>query len=366
MLKEMPLSSLIPADFNPRKALKPGDSEYEKLKRSIESFGLVLPLILNEQSGRLVGGHQRLTVLKDLGYETVPVMVLSLDDAHEKALNLALNKISGDWDEAKLLSLLSDLDEISVTGFDEAELETLIGKLYEADLPEDDGFDVDAALAEPDLVSPGELWTLGRHTLYCQRNTELPDLELKANLVVSSFNQKMPEIFSKLSPSLASGASVYVFHKDTDGIDARLLFDDKLFHLSGICLIKGETTTQGDYLISHKPVLYGFMKKGRHRWYGGRRQTTYWTFDTPREDGRKTIPLLAYTIKNSSAENSVVLELNSDAGEGLMAAEKLNRSCITVTDSPEKASAILRRYAAYTGDVAGVKTAEKSYLEVLA
>lgn len=365
MIKEMKLSELIPADFNPRKALKAGDDEYEKLKRSIESFGLVLPLILNERTDRLVGGHQRLTVLKDLGYETVPVMVLSLDDAHEKALNLALNKISGAWDEAKLLALLSDLDEISLTGFDEADLETLIGKLYEADLPEDDGFDVDEALSLPAFVKPGELWTLGRHKVYCQKEDELPDLDFKANLVVSGFSEKIQDVFSRLSSLLSSGTSVYVFHEDKDGIEARQLFDEKVFHLSGVCLIKTAGKRLGDYLISHKPVLYGFLKKGRHRWYGGRRQTSYWTFDTPRKDERRSIPLLAYAIKNSTAENALVLELSSDAGEGLLASEKLNRSCLSIVDTPEKASLILRRYAAYTGDAAGISSGDKRYLEVI-
>jgi ParB-like chromosome segregation protein Spo0J len=82
----MQLDDLFPADYNPRKALKRGDPEYEKLRRSIETFGLVEPLIWNEDTGRLVGGHQRLTVLKDMSISQVEVSVVHLDESHEKAL----------------------------------------------------------------------------------------------------------------------------------------------------------------------------------------------------------------------------------------------------------------------------------------
>lgn len=84
------LNELVAADYNPRKALTPEDSEYQKIKRSIEEFGYVDPIIINED-GTIIGGHQRCTVLKDLGYEEVDVVVVSLDKQREKALNIALN-----------------------------------------------------------------------------------------------------------------------------------------------------------------------------------------------------------------------------------------------------------------------------------
>ena len=104
------VEELKAAEYNPRKDLKPGDPEYEKLKRSIQEFGYVEPVIWNRRTGRVVGGHQRLKVMKDLGYTEVDCVVVDLEEPQEKALNIALNKISGEWDTTLLADLLRDLD----------------------------------------------------------------------------------------------------------------------------------------------------------------------------------------------------------------------------------------------------------------
>lgn len=124
------IDELFPADYNPRKALKAGDPEYEKLKRSIETFGLVEPIIFNEDTGRVIGGHQRQTVLKDMGFTEVEVSIVNLSEDEEKALNVALNKISGEWDYNKLTDLLNDLQMSSIdatlTGFDSDEIKAML------------------------------------------------------------------------------------------------------------------------------------------------------------------------------------------------------------------------------------------------
>jgi len=97
LIEKVPASKLNPAAYNPRKDLKPGDKEYEKLKRSIAEFGYVEPIIWNKTTGNVVGGHQRLKVLLDLGQTEIDCVIVELDDKREKALNLALNKIQGDW-----------------------------------------------------------------------------------------------------------------------------------------------------------------------------------------------------------------------------------------------------------------------------
>lgn len=129
-IKKLPLSQLIPASYNPRVELKPGNPTYEKLKRSIETFGYVEPIIFNEKSGTVVGGHQRLSVLRDMGETDIECVVVSLDENDEKALNVALNKVSGEWDMDKLSDLLTELDEsdydVTLTGFDIAEIENMI------------------------------------------------------------------------------------------------------------------------------------------------------------------------------------------------------------------------------------------------
>ena len=97
------------AEYNPRKDLKSGDAEYEKLRRSIEVFGYVEPVIWNKQTGNIIGGHQRFKVLRDMGVTEIDCVVVDLNDKNEKALNLALNKISGSWDNDKLEALLREL-----------------------------------------------------------------------------------------------------------------------------------------------------------------------------------------------------------------------------------------------------------------
>jgi len=130
-IKTVALTEINPAAYNPRKDLQPGDAEYEKLKRSIQEFDVVEPLVWNERTGNLVGGHQRLKVLKELGFAEVEVSVVDMDDAREKALNIALNKISGEWDFPALKDLLEELDgmiDLELTGFDIDEIESLTDK----------------------------------------------------------------------------------------------------------------------------------------------------------------------------------------------------------------------------------------------
>ena len=129
-VSKIPISQLNPAAYNPRKDLQPGDPEYEKLKRSIQEFGYVEPIVWNKRTGNIVGGHQRYKVLLDMGMSEVDCVVVDLDETKEKALNIALNKISGDWNTTLLKDLLLELDtgsfDITITGFDEEEIEALI------------------------------------------------------------------------------------------------------------------------------------------------------------------------------------------------------------------------------------------------
>lgn len=126
----MKLEDITPADYNPRKPLKPGDKEYEALKASLDHFGLVEPLVFNTRTKTLVGGHQRLNVLTALGETEAEVVLVDVDRDKEKLLNLALNKIEGDWDYSKLEILFKEIDEddIQFTGFSKDELNDLFGE----------------------------------------------------------------------------------------------------------------------------------------------------------------------------------------------------------------------------------------------
>lgn len=127
-LQEVELQKLNAAAYNPRIKLEPGMEEYEKLKKSIETFGDVEPIVWNKTTGNVVGGHQRLQVLKDLGYKKATVSVVEMDEAAEKRLNLALNKARGDWDGEKLESLLAEMepDALDVSGFGADEVAILL------------------------------------------------------------------------------------------------------------------------------------------------------------------------------------------------------------------------------------------------
>lgn len=129
-IREMPLEQLHTADYNPRVALEPGDPEFERLKNSIETFGEVAPIIWNQRTGRIVGGHQRLAVYKYLGRQTATVSVVYLDEKEEKLLNVALNKIKGQWDYSKLEQLLGDfeIEEAKATGFSAQEIALILAK----------------------------------------------------------------------------------------------------------------------------------------------------------------------------------------------------------------------------------------------
>lgn len=127
----MKLDDLTPATYNPRRELKPGDKDFEALRRSLTRFGQVEPLVWNQKTGVLISGHQRLNVLKDEGATEAEVVVVDLDEEQEKILNVALNKIEGDWDYEKLEALFEDInpEDIEFTGFTIGEIENLFGDI---------------------------------------------------------------------------------------------------------------------------------------------------------------------------------------------------------------------------------------------
>lgn len=139
-LKKMNINDLQPANYNPRVDLEEHDEEYQKIKRSIKKFGYVDPIIWNKKTNNIVGGHQRFKVLKDLGYQEVDVSVVDLDEQAEKTLNIALNKVEGDWDADKLKEVIEELDASmrELTGFDDDEIKNLMNDMDVDSLFQDD------------------------------------------------------------------------------------------------------------------------------------------------------------------------------------------------------------------------------------
>ncbi len=170
-IEKIKIEKLRPAEYNPRKDLKPEDEEYQKIKKSITEFGYVAPVIVNSNM-TVIGGHQRLKILKELGYTDVECVIVDLDPNKEKALNIALNKISGDWDNDKLEELLSELKQtdidMDVTGFSFDEVENILKETLDS---KEDDFEVEETLNEIEqpVTKLGDVWILGKHRLMCRR-----------------------------------------------------------------------------------------------------------------------------------------------------------------------------------------------------
>ena len=391
VIQTLSVSKLVPADYNPRKDLKPGDPEYEKLKRSLLEFGYVEPVIWNETTGHVVGGHQRLKVLIDTGVTEVECVVVEMSEEKEKALNVALNKISGEWDKEKLSLLISDLQlvdfDVSLTGFDAVEIDKLLNSSMDA---EEDGFNVDAELEKPAFSKLGDVWTLGRHRVICGDSTMTETysalmLAKQANLILTDppygidydkgsagkikndkfesdegFYNFLHAAFSAMVGSLAIDGAAYVFHADSKGLTFRRAFEDAGFKLSGCCIWAKNTFTLGrsDYQWCHEPCLYGWKKSGKHNWYGDRKQSTIWNFDKPSRSEKhptmKPVPLLAVPMKNSTQTNGVVLDPFGGSGSTLICAEKLGREACLIELDEKFVDVIVNRYIETVGSADGI------------
>ena len=380
-IEKMNISKLNPAEYNPRKNLQPGDAEYEKLKRSMEQFGYVEPVVWNKTTGRVIGGHQRLKVLVDLGLKEVDCVVVEMDEEQEKALNIALNKINGEWDTDKLAMLISDLQgsdfDVSLTGFEEAEIADLFEKTGEKEVRDD--FDLTAALEKASFVERGDIWIVGRHRLMCADATSAEDVAAlmdgkRANLVVTDppyncsyeggtgmkiindswnnskkFYQFLLDAFKNAYDNLSDGSAFYCFHSDAEKVNFFNATVDAGFHYSTTCIWVKNALVIGrmDYQMRHEPIIYAFKNTAKHKFYGDRKQTTVWEFNRPSKSQlhptTKPLSLIAYPIKMSSQENGIVLDLFGGSGSTLVACEQMNRVCHTMELDEKYASVILRR-----------------------
>lgn len=384
-LKVLPVGVLKPAAYNPRKKLKPGDKEYEKIKNSIVEFGFADPLVVNADM-TIIGGHQRLTVAMELGYTEVPCAVVNIDKTREKALNIALNKITGAWDDSLLADLLEDIQnssfDLGKTGFDPPEIETLFNKVHSKDVKEDD-FDVEKELKQPVFSKPGDLWFLGKHRVFCGDSTKpesyaaLMDGQ-KANLVLTDppYNVDVEETAGKIMndnmsdedfynfllsayrcmhTNLADDGSIYVWHADTEGLNFRKAFKEAGFYLSGCCIWKKNALVLGrsPYQWLHEPCLFGWKQKGKHQWYSDRKQTTVWEYDKPRSSKEhptmKPIALMSYPIKNSTMTNGIVLDPFLGSGSTLIACCETDRVCRGVELDPKFMDVIVKRFIEWAG-----------------
>ena len=381
------INKLIPATYNPRKDLKPDDAEYIKIKNSIVKFGFVSPLVINKDM-TVIGGHQRLKVLKDLGITEVECIVVDLDKTNEKALTIALNKIQGDWDEDKLEALLQELKleefDMNLTGFDFDEVDEILNDINGT---KEDNFDVDSAYEEIEepITKPGDIWILGNHRLMCGDSTHKDDimrlmnnqdadmlltdppynvdyvgktaeaLKIKNdNMDDNQFYEFLRKVFENMYIVTKEGASIYVFHADTEGINFRKAFKDAGFKLAECLIWKKDCFVMGrqDYQWQHEPILYGWKEGTAHYFINDRTQSTILEFDRPKQSTlhptMKPIDLIAKLIKNSSKENDIILDLFGGSGSTIIAAEQLNRNCYTMELDPKYCDVIVKRWETLT------------------
>ena len=365
-----------------------------KLRASLREFGFINPVIIDRDYG-VIAGHGRILAARDEGIKKVPcVFVDHLTEAQKKAYIIADNRMAmdADWDEEILrveIEALEGMDfDPMLTGFDESELADLFGTGDGTDV-EDDDFDLTAALEKAAFVEKGDIWTVGRHRLMCGDATSKDDVDMLmegkvANLILTDppygvsfksssgltikndsikgteFYQFLFDAFSHMREHLEKGASAYCFHADTEGLTFRQAFIDAGFHLAGVCIWVKNSLVLGrsDYQWQHEPVLYGFLKDGKHKWYSDRKQTTIWNYDKPKRNAdhptSKPLDLLSYPIGNSTQENGVVIDTFGGSGSTMMACESMNRTCYMMELDEKYASVILRRYVEDTGDADNV------------
>jgi DNA modification methylase len=324
-IEKIAIDKLKSAEYNPRKDLKPGDPEFEKLRRSIESFGYVEPAIWNKRTGNIVGGHQRIKVLKYLGHTEADCVVVDLDEQQEKALNIGLNKISGLWDDEALTALLKDLNDsgfdLSLTGFDASETADLFGEGALENTKEDD-FDEDKALEQAEkapITQTGDLWELGKHKLLCgdackkedisrlmsgtladlmvtdpPYNVDYEDLvehrnesghgtsrgnsEIKNDhLSDEKFKMFLLAFYKTAFEHLRGGAGIYIFHSSRESVNFMQAMREAGFKYSQTLVWIKNHFVMGrqDYQWMHEPILYGWKEAdGGHYFINDRTNTT--------------------------------------------------------------------------------------------
>lgn len=300
-------NTLCPFDGNPRTISEGG---LEKLQRSVEEFGFVNPILAQKGTRIIIAGHQRVKAAQAAGLVEVPVVWLDVDDVGAKAYNIADNRLAEEamWDEGPLAELMRELDEgafdLTLTGFDEDEIERMMGEAQGGgDVVEDE-------VPEPPqeaVTKPGDLWILGRHRLLCGDSTVWDqvarlvggkDVDLvftdppynvdykggtsegltiaNDNLGDEEFRTFLRDAFANMYAASRPGSAFYVCHSEAEGLNFRLSLLESGWVVKQ-CLVWAKNhfvLGRQDYQWRHEPILYGWKPGEAHRWYGGRKQST--------------------------------------------------------------------------------------------
>lgn len=300
-IQEIPVDKLNPAPYNPRIDLTSEDEAYISIKRSLDEFGCVEPIIWNRKTGHVVGGHQRLKILIENGAKTVQCSVVDLDVTKEKALNIALNKVSGSWDNEKLASLFAEFEnakfEAEITGFSDLEISNLIDDFFNKDVTEDD-FEVEKEydrITETE-TNPGDIWQIGKHRLACFDATsdlsglfaenETADMLITdppynvdytgsttQKLKISNDNLSNEDFYNLLRSSfdnanrwLKCGGAFYIWyaHSESENFLKACRESGLVVHQNLIWCKNAFVLGRQDYHYQHEPCLYGWKPGAAH------------------------------------------------------------------------------------------------------
>lgn len=376
------VSELIPYVRNARTH---SEAQVAQIAASIREFGFLSPILVAEDN-TILAGHGRLAAALKLGLKKVPcVKENHLTETQKRAYIIADNKLSlnAGWDSELLAVELSELEgadfNLDLLGFDEAELSSIFDA--DKDVNEDD-FDVEKELEEPCFSKTGDIWTLGKHRIICGDSTDSSTFEkllgeTKVNLVCTDapyfvnlenasgkiknddLSDKegyefLMKVFTNFKNSMAADASIYEFYAT---MKARVFYDafeDAGFKVAAGLIWKKPRAPlmRTDWKFNMEPIIYGWRKDGKHKWYGDQKQTAVFEFDgikNSKEEGcghpsSKPVPLIAYLIKQSTQTNSVVLDGFLGSASTLIACEQIGRVCFGVELEPKFIDVAVKRY----------------------
>ncbi|MFP1710639.1 site-specific DNA-methyltransferase [Gardnerella swidsinskii] len=382
------VSELIPYVRNARTH---SEAQVSQIAASIREFGFLSPILVAEDN-TILAGHGRLAAALKLGLKKVPcVKENHLTETQKRAYIIADNKLSlnAGWDSELLAVELSELEgadfNLELLGFDEAELSSI----FDADKDvSDDDFDVEKELEEPCFSKTGDIWTLGKHRVICGDSTDSSTFEkllgeTKVNLVCTDapyfvnlenasgkiknddLSDKegyefLMKVFTNFKNSMAADASIYEFYAT---MKARVFYDafeDAGFKVAAGLIWKKPRAPlmRTDWKFNMEPIIYGWRKDGKHKWYGDQKQTAVFEFDgikNSKEEGcghpsSKPVPLIAYLIKQSTQTNSVVLDGFLGSASTLIACEQIGRVCFGVELEPKFIDVAVKRYMKFHDD----------------
>ena len=382
------VSELIPYVRNARTH---SEAQVAQIAASIREFGFLSPILVAEDN-TILAGHGRLAAALKLGLKKVPcVKENHLTETQKRAYIIADNKLSlnAGWDNELLAVELSELEgadfNLDLLGFDEAELSSI----FDADKDvSDDDFDVEKELEEPCFSKTGDIWTLGKHRVICGDSTNSSTFEkllgeTKVNLVCTDapyfvnlenasgkiknddLSDKegyefLMKVFTNFKNSMAADASIYEFYAT---MKARVFYDafeDAGFKVAAGLIWKKPRAPlmRTDWKFNMEPIIYGWRKDGKHKWYGDQKQTAVFEFDgikNSKEEGcghpsSKPVPLIAYLIKQSTQTNSLVLDGFLGSASTLIACEQIGRVCFGVELEPKFIDVAVKRYMKFHDD----------------